>query len=317
MKFFVVSKLSNPIFSIYKRARKNLCEHKRLSLVLSHGGIHLIVLVGLIIIVAILLVIVYRSSHKKLVVIESKMEFEDSSIARMHPLTRFQFSAKRIANNMDSITIKTFHDKPFKASEEKFSLTWKYVIPNERLNYHCKTNVNGATNEQLKKIHRVPSDSGFVIVFDEYSLYPGIVTTSGNLFGENKTLDINPFCAVLFKIKQDHYNLYNIHPDSSSILGSEITIDLTPTTESVIIFENIYPKPDEISINKFSYKGKESVERVFKNGGFYFEAKDTLKTYKAERYIMVMSVFLGTIIAFCLDIIIKLIYKWRRLDNNE
>lgn len=128
----------------------------------------------------------------------------------------------------------------------------------------------------------------------------------GNFWGKH---DGNPYYMgrLIFNIK-------NYRLDDNSV----IVLDFTPAPEkasSVIAFDRIYPEPTEMFVNKVEYRGKKAVEQAIRSG-IYIEARDVTEAYRSERLYVLYSVLLGTFIAFALDIIIQLIYKWRRLKDD-
>lgn len=99
---------------------------------------------------------------------------------------------------------------------------------------------------------------------------------------------------------------------------SLIVLDFSPDPDkasSVIVFDHIYPEPTETFVNRLEFRGKEAVERAI-SSGIYVEAHDVAEAYKNDRLYILYSVLLGTFLGFALDIIIQLIYKWRRLNND-
>lgn len=76
--------------------------------------------------------------------------------------------------------------------------------------------------------------------------------------------------------------------------------------------DDVYPKPTYMDLNVLIYKGRD-VENVLDQGGVYLSAVDPEKKNHADRMEMLWTVLLGTIIAFSLDIIVQLIIKWRKL----
>ncbi len=297
----------------YTKLKYFLSRHNKTALFLSHGGLHLVVLVVLIVICVLLGMSVYDSTNKKLFIVECGKDYVDAAISVSHKLDYYSLKISRRAKNSDFFVLETNHiESESVPSDKKYLWTYNVNVPRVKYSIHGRIDAGKSPT-----IHPTYKKNGFKVLFDKsWEAYDMPLLTTGNLIREPQRFDLNPYYNVMFKTKQDYYDLKDSLAKGSSFACPEISVDLTnPTAESVIVFENIYPKPDEVSVNKFSFKGKESVERVLKNGGFYFEAKDKAKSYDAEMLVTTMSVFMGTIIAFCLDIMIQLIYKWRRLKT--
>lgn len=147
-------------------------------------------------------------------------------------------------------------------------------------------------------------ENGFRTNFSNYSHYQ-IATkkTSGNLFIENS---INPYYCALIRFSQTNVDLDSL---------SSITIDFSKSRDfnTAIVFDEVVPEPSDIQVNKITFTGKETIEKILKNGEILIDAKDTVRAYRADRLYLLFSVLIGTMIAFCIDIIIKLIYKWRKI----
>lgn len=126
---------------------------------------------------------------------------------------------------------------------------------------------------------------------------------SGNFWGKHSG---NPYYMGRLNFKVDNFRLRE---------SSKIVLDFSPSpskAHSVVVFDRIYPSPTLQTVNKIEYMGKDDVEEVLRSG-IYLEAHDVTEAYKADRLYILYSVLLGTLIAFGLDIIVRLIYKWRRL----
>lgn len=156
----------------------------------------------------------------------------------------------------------------------------------------------------VKDITITPLENGFRTNFSNYSHYQ-IATkkTSGNLFIENS---INPYYCALIRFSQTNVDLDSL---------SSITIDFSKSRDfnTAIVFDEVVPEPSDIQVNKITFTGKETIEKILKNGEILIDAKDTVRAYRADRLYLLFSVLIGTMIAFCIDIIIKLIYKWRKI----
>lgn len=299
----------------YNRLRENLAKNKKLPFFLSHGFMHLIVLVVLVAITACIGVYVFRSSIPNEVIMDSSFQFLDKNNKPIKsPVTYLNVSIRpETDSNIFDITIKPLHGTdttgrskfPNDVFDSKVIWTWNNYYPNRIVFYNSKFNFPSAYEDSMNVSYH---DKGFTFEWKNYPLYRSSnFDTKGNLLGED---DKNPYYSVYFKIDCGNYDLRE---------SSEINVDLSDpeNRNTVITFDNIVPVPTEIGINRITYKGKEAVESVLRNGGFYFNAKNTAKAHAADRLNLIFNVLIGTLIAFILDIVINLIYKWRRLKSSK
>ena len=83
-----------------------------------------------------------------------------------------------------------------------------------------------------------------------------------------------------------------------------------------LIVEKVIPQPSSMTINEIVYKGKE-LDDVLKQKGIYVSGYDPIKKDEVEQKNLKYTVYLGTIIAFMLDIIVQLVLKWRKLKEDK
>ena len=83
-----------------------------------------------------------------------------------------------------------------------------------------------------------------------------------------------------------------------------------------LIVEKIIPEPTSMNLKEVVYEGKE-LENVLKQKGIYVSGVDPVKRDEVEQKNLKITVYLGTIIAFMLDIIVQLFLKWRRLKKTN
>lgn len=108
--------------------------------------------------------------------------------------------------------------------------------------------------------------------------------------------------------------------DSSSIRFLFNKVDVTKAHEGMeepINIEKIIPEPSEYTVSAIMYTGKEKIQEVIDNGGIYITAVDPVLKAKSEEKQIIYTVLAGTIFAFCIDLFVQLIIKWRRLKKNE
>lgn len=183
------------------------------------------------------------------------------------------------------------------SSKKSFRFT---IANNFKLDQLVKLKINGDMTENcLYKITK--KDNSFSVVFKG----------SDNRVTHSFPTDIaseknSPYLNLQITIKSNACNLNE---------NSIIDIDITPVDSATLYaFKEIYPTPTSISLNRVKYIGKEAVENIIRNGGVYIEAEDVKLSYRKDKIFILNSVLLGTIIAFAIDIIIQLVYKWRRLQ---
>lgn len=127
---------------------------------------------------------------------------------------------------------------------------------------------------------------------------------------------INPFFSFWIGIVTPDNTVLN---DSSIIRIKMNDINTTNSTEGVtrpLIVEKAIPEPTSITINEIVYKGKE-LANVLSQKGVYISGVDPIKKDEVDQKNLKYTVFLGTIIAFMLDIIVQLILKWRKLKEKK
>lgn len=83
-----------------------------------------------------------------------------------------------------------------------------------------------------------------------------------------------------------------------------------------LVLDRIIPEPTTSNINEIVFKGEE-LKSVIKQKGIYISGIDPIKKEEQERKNLYVTVYLGTIIAFMLDIIVHLVLKWINLNKNS
>ena len=128
---------------------------------------------------------------------------------------------------------------------------------------------------------------------------------------------MNPYYSFWLGLKFECIPDFN---DSTSIcLLFSKTIDAMSSdgiTEPINV-EKVIPEPSERSVSKLIYKGKEKIDEVINNGGIYITAVDPVLKAKADEKQIIYTVLAGTIFAFCLDLLIQLILKWKRIKEKK
>lgn len=78
-------------------------------------------------------------------------------------------------------------------------------------------------------------------------------------------------------------------------------------------YQYVYPEPDLITFGEINYTSKEKLQKVIDNGGIIVQAEDIEIKNKNERESILVSVLLGTLVAFWIDVVINLVIKWRNI----
>lgn len=332
------------IKKIYGYIIKLLSQHKFPALFLSHGGLHIIVL---------LLCIIGAF-------------FMYGEIDRYNQRELRQFSFRIDSDTMDNYKLSHLEIYVFRDTKEssKDHITYKYQLGyRDSLKYKTETcNIEPYKGYKIDAVHKVSIVAEDTILGDWhnesqiYIKYPDRYTPNNTAkFGKdiassekmitsfwwfsqeddirkdnlefslknltNNWQGDNPYfcCFYGFHAIRDTYNLdeqstivilYNPFPfdeDSKNMNSHYDMYERAPMT-----VDNVYPKPTFMDLNVLVYKGKD-VENVLDQGGVYLSAVDPEKKNHADRMEMLWTVLLGTIIAFSLDIIVHLILKWRKL----
>lgn len=287
-------------FHPYRIITRFLARHKKMSLFLSHGGLHILVLIMIIIATAISISKVSETMTKNYLIFDFECLPKEGNIPveyfcfKINPNAKGQKYEYRLHANIDSL----FKYNP------KYRCSWDIYSPLREQRISHKVKIDKGDNDLVTY---ETDRSRLTIDFKSF-----FVMASSTMPIVNDCLERqkdNPYKIFQLKVNVGMYNLND---------SSEVVIDLSPyknDDHTVITFEKVFPQPTEYGLNKVVFRGKTDVERILRDGGLYIEAQDSVKAFKADRYALVFSVMAGTLIAFALDIIINLIYKWRRLER--
>ena len=334
-------------YNLYKNSLHFLALHKLPAFVLSHGGLHIVVLLFCIICAFFM----YGEVQKY-----NKRTFRQLS---------FRIEGDTLKNyEINHIDMKIFRAKTDSVSNDVFSYKFQY---RERIDSSRMLNTllfnagpyKGKKIDLVQKITVTVDDSTLIknnIKNGEDVRKPGQLTPN-NTAKYKANYIVNNFTSFNFMaftaddhVKKDLYGFaapniandwdsdnpylccfYGVHAiagtydlDENSVL--EIQYNDYPYkvgqkfigkendmfNEDPMTIETVLPKPTEMTLEKISYKGKD-IEKVFEQGGIYVTAVDHVKEAKAIRMEFLWTVLIGTIIAFALDIAVHLIIKWRKL----
>lgn len=337
----------------YRKTIEYLRKHKLLALFLSHGGLHLIVL--LLCIVGAFIMYNEVQSYNSKTLRQFSFKIEGDSLNN-YDLSHLTFFISRGASNSDSIKTNSellwsfliYNKKKEKKDTSLVAIAEYEGHPNEQYNLDAITKVsftaekNIWNNETLIDQKNVHSEGNYE--FCSF-LHRHIDTVS-----ENSVLYTSHF--EIGRPKQDMYvfaipnmskdwdsknaylhcfygihapkGTYNLDESSKiSIQYNKYPYDENSHNHSHKGTNGIFPYPP-IVIDNILPKPTEinleeityigkDIEKVFKQGGIYFTATDQLKKAKANKMEFLWTVLIGTIVAFSLDIIIQLVIKWRKL----
>ena len=278
----------------YQKAKEYLKKHQKISFVLSHGGLHICVLL-LLLIIFISLICVYNYYKPSYRVGESKITLVDNPNV---PLSHLNISIfpDTINKGLSVVSIKPLYSKVWGLNGDSVDSKVKWSWRNSG-----KTNLSSINYPDSLGIEVEKFKKGFDITFPSLKMVSlANLSTGGNMIA----MERNPYIDFFFKLDFGKYDLAE---------SSKITLDFTQDENEIIVFKHIYPAPTKVGINKIEFSGKEDVENVLENGGLYVSAENAVRAKKHNNLFLIISILGGTTLAFMLDIIITLIYKWRRL----
>lgn len=139
-----------------------------------------------------------------------------------------------------------------------------------------------------------------------------------SLFKDSK--DISPYYNFWISITCD---LLEDQSDTDNIEPNSVIIIKYSDRDSIgdflnpISIDKIIPEPSMVQPDRLAYIGNQKVQEVLRNQGIYFMGVDLLEKNKAEKKIFLYTILIGTLLAFILDILVELIIKWRRLVQSK
>lgn len=139
-----------------------------------------------------------------------------------------------------------------------------------------------------------------------------------SLFKDSK--DISPYYNFWISITCD---LLEDKTDTDYIEPNSVIIIKYSDRDSLgsflnpISIDKIIPEPSMVQPNRLAYIGNQKVQEVLRNQGIYFMGVDLLEKNKAEKKVFLYTILIGTLLAFILDILVELIIKWRRLAQSK
>lgn len=332
----------NKIQHIYNNCISYLSKHAGLAIFLSHGGIHILVLILL----SILGIILYNQTYENETTNMSHIRidaYEDSdSINEMLYFPRMIYGDIDLDNNEYEKDSLSFNLHFFRA--DMIVDEYDFTIPDSMLSkskasmvYEIETNCKNTKPILDKEV------DGQNLSFKELNDKNGLIY---KVSSDKSLLDLKEW-SVPFRLTID--NESNKYP--TSILYLELNLESNtsePLPDFTIIEKSIYagsnfrikyghpatsldgdvsykpydikyvfPEPDIVTPFYLEYSNSKSVQRIIDNKGVYLVYEDVVARNKANRISLQYSILIGAIIAFMLDIIVNLILKWRRLSRNR
>ncbi len=332
--------------TIYKKSVAYLAKHKLPAFILSHGGLHILVL--LLCIIGAVFMYGEVQKYNKRTFRQFSFRIEGDTLEN-YLLTHFDMSIRRLqdSSGYDAIDYKFQYGRKKDVSQPLNTLVCN-VIPH-----------SGKIVDAIQQITVTVDD---YTVFDKETMHIGATSFSeespANTAKVCYNYLINKVTAFHFdvftsgdNIKKSLYTIkipyltndwdsdnpylccfYGVHAipwsfdlDSTSTLtipyneypykvsGNYVSEKNDMFENAPMTIEMVLPRPTEMTLEKIIYKGKD-IEKVFEQGGVYVSAVDPVKKAKANRMEFLWTVLIGTIIAFALDIMVQLVIKWRKLS---
>ncbi len=324
--------LNSFIRDIYDKEIKQLSLHKGMPYFLSHGGIHLVTLVILFVISIIMSIYLYNSnvaSFNQIVYTfhgdtlknyKLNYLFLEKDMTRRPDDTynendiRLSYGYARDTTNSKYRVIKPVKYGECRPACDLVSIV-QYVTKN---NYDgiWSQNMNYAkvkNRQQFRKTKYISAHERFYYnistVKDSIRIFQGVTHAKDHLIEWGKlTPNFSFWLGVIVKRPSELNEKSLIRIKFNEIKSANSSKGIEPP----LVIDKILPKPTCSNLNEVVYKGEE-LKDVINQNGIYISGVDTVKKSAAEKVNLVVTVLLGTIIAFMLDVFIQLILKWRRL----
>lgn len=289
------------IQKLYHTSTGFLKRHKLPPQFMSHGVLHLVVLFLCLLILGFLSWKIYSLSHTQYRIAELSIGFSSGNERPLN-MVKIEVTPSAKGSKLDAIVNHDIADSSI--YNDTLTLRWRNYAPDGKLK--TSTNLSSLAAELDRHgIVTAEVENGFDVQYPKYSLYlSSQFTTSGEmLFADTE----NPNSNFYLKL-----NLGALPLDSVEVDDWKIIIDLGKDEVAVKTFNHVYPTPTYYGIGRIEYNGRD-VFNVIKEGGVYIDAEDNVKAKNSADIFLLYSVLAGTLIAFIIDIVVILIYKWRRL----
>lgn len=324
---------------LYIKSRQYLASHKRLALFLSHGGLHIALLV-LLLVGVVLMANDLRVSSKNVPVI---LDFELGDSTVKSKLTNFWLMVD-VGKNDNTCTAYSAHavfgDKWFETAAPPFMPYIKVRMNSGAYHKSFHIKDKDGADLQLKgdfgiRKFEVNQEFADSMVIDSSDLSRTLFSWNSDLSNnrisaagsvKNESWKNNPYYSLYIRF---HYNPKEIDGHILPMSTDSLNLNKAEPFETqikirfemdkfemnqprMVAYKSIQPSPSKVGLDYIVYDDPTQIRDIL-NNGIYIEAEDVALARKAERHAFLFSVLLGTLIAFMLDVIVNLILKWRRL----
>ena len=334
----IKSKFSRVVDKEYSKSINFLAKHKFLAVLLCHGGFHIIVIFISFILIALIYTQIMNNNEARFNQIIytfygdtlnnytlSKLQFKKD----IAPRPGNYFNEKDIeyrcgykkSNNYDA---NRKINNVFSNDTSSFDLVTKieYLSINDRsetIINNKKPRYIAYPNSDLKYIEKKDERTNHHKFYYTYSPLNDTIHVFRRQTNANDPLkewaSNNPYhCMWIgfnFKCK--------LELDSTSeirIIYNKIVYDKsTKGVRQPVTLDKILPQPTSLSLTELVYRGKE-LETVVKQGGIYITGVDPERKRAVEKWDIILSVLIGTIAAFIIDVAVQLILKWKNLKSQ-
>ena len=319
----------------YQKIAHFLTNHKRLAIFLSHGGVH-ITLLSLFSIIALWMVadvaknniatfnqVIYTFygdtlKNYKLSTIKLRSDlrrrpgnvYYPNDMRIEYSFTRdLKVDSPRIVNLFNNPKIRGYYDLISKIH---------VIVNNESpiINYNpLNTVYHPTTNKQVCNSIKYTSHNKYY--YGRSSIEDSTHNYIYSFYGKDVLKEwskLNPYFKFWIGINMECNYEVDDKSEIAILLNDARTGDFI---NEPINIEEIIPNPSERTVSQIMYKGKDKINEVIKNGGIYVSAFDPEKKAETDKRQLLYSVFAGTLIAFCIDIFVQLILKWRKINDTN
>lgn len=200
---------------------------------------------------------------------------------------------------------------------------------NENDSISCKVELLTSKNNQLNKVYASSLGKN---ISENIAFYP----STGDYPKNNRTILANLYSSksskIYFRINpkfvDENDNIIQnpifsnksqpYSPKIEIIMGSHLIYSVSDKIgdeelRDPYMFNIISPTPDKIAQGKFfTFTDSTKLQHIF-NHGIVVTAEEISQVDRSQKRMILFNVLIGTILAFCLEIIVQLIIKWRNL----
>ena len=334
----IKSKFSEVVDREYSKSVNFLAKHKLFAVLLCHGGFHIIVIIICFIIISLIYTQIMDNNEARF----NQMIYTFyGDTLNNYTLSNIQFKkdiAPRPGNFFNEKDIE-FRCGYKKSSNYDANRKIKDVIPTDTSFYDLVTKIEYVTindrndtiknkkkyqyikhpNTNLMYIEKNEQRTNHQRFYYTYSPLNDTIHVFRRQTNANDPLkewaSDNPYhCMWIgfnFKCKPEL-------DTTSEIRIIYNKIEYNNTIEGVrqpVTLDNILPQPTSLSLTEIVYRGKQ-LENVVKQGGIYITGIDPERKRHVDKWDVILSVLIGTIAAFIIDVAVQLILKWKNLKSK-